>query len=78
MKQCPGQDTRYWSFEDIFEIPCTRCEEPIEFFKDDHFRICDACGSKVANPKLDLGCREHCSAAGQCELIRQQVPDSQG
>ncbi len=32
---CPGQDTRFWRSDDIFEIACTRCGTSVEFFRDE-------------------------------------------
>ena len=33
--KCPGQDSRYWSGEDVFETKCPHCGHSVEFFKDD-------------------------------------------
>ena len=68
--QCPGQDTRYWTFEDIFEIACPNCSLQVEFFKDDAVRNCDRCGTRVVNPKKAAGCAETCSFADQCKIER--------
>jgi len=64
--KCPGQDTRYWKPDAIFEIKCPNCGHIIEFFKDDTTRICPSCGQKTKNPKLDLGCAQYCPYAKQC------------
>jgi len=64
--RCPGQDTRYWKKEDIFEVRCPICHTSIEFFKDDVRRRCKKCTSWVPNPKLDLGCIEWCKYAKEC------------
>jgi hypothetical protein len=64
--KCPGQDTRYWKKEDIFEVRCPVCHTSAEFFKDDVRRRCKKCNSWVPNPKLDLGCIEWCDYAEQC------------
>jgi len=66
MVRCPGQDQRYWKPEDIFEVPCTGCGHPIEFFKDEPKLKCRKCGSIVDNPKIDMGCAEWCQYAEQC------------
>lgn len=63
---CPGQDTRYWKPDDIFEIPCSRCGRPVEFFKTDGARRCRSCGARVVNPKLRLGCAQWCQYAKEC------------
>jgi len=66
MVRCPGQDQRYWKPDDIFEVPCTGCGQPIEFFKDEPKLKCRKCGSIVDNPKIDMGCAEWCQYAEQC------------
>ena len=68
MKQvlCPGQDTRYWRADDIFEVSCGGCGNPVEFFKDDAARRCKVCGRRVENPKLRLGCAQWCEHAKEC------------
>ena len=64
--KCPGQDSRYWNGEAIFEAPCAQCAEPVEFFKDESHRTCRACGHRMANPRLDFGCAAYCPYADQC------------
>ncbi len=64
--QCPGQDSRYWDSEAIFEGSCPKCGNIIEFFKDDSKRKCKKCGHEVLNPKLDFGCASYCPHAEQC------------
>ncbi len=64
--QCPGQDTRMWDRNAIFDVPCPRCGEAVEFFKDESSRRCGTCGSRVRNPKMDSGCAAHCSFAREC------------
>lgn len=68
MKQvlCPGQDTRYWRSGDIFEVSCGECGNSVEFFKDDAARRCKACGKRIENPKLRLGCAQWCEHAMEC------------
>jgi len=63
---CPGQDTRFWTSEDIFEIPCQSCDSPVEFFKTDVFRRCPKCGKRIQNPKVSLGCAQWCDHAKEC------------
>lgn len=76
--RCPGQDTRYWREDAIFEAPCPFCGEEIEFFKDDTVRKCPACGRKIPNPRMDFGCAAYCRFADQClgdlppELLAQR------
>ncbi len=64
--KCPGQDTRYWGPESVFETTCPKCGGPIEFFKDESSRKCRKCGEKVLNPKMDFGCAVYCKYASQC------------
>ncbi|CAK8719989.1 MAG: HDIG domain-containing protein [Candidatus Electronema aureum] len=64
--QCPGQDSRYWSGDDVFESRCPSCGQPVEFFKDDSRQRCRSCGNQVFNPKMDFGCAAYCPHAAQC------------
>lgn len=76
--QCPGQDSRYWDGEAVFEANCQQCGTAIEFFKDDNTRKCGQCGHKVLNPRIDFGCASYCPYASQClgelppELVAQK------
>ncbi len=64
--QCPGQDSRYWDGEAIFESHCSKCGATVEFFKDESKRKCQNCGHEVLNPKIDFGCASYCPYAEQC------------
>ncbi len=64
--KCPGQDSRYWKPDSIFEARCPNCGKTVEFFKDDTTRKCDHCGHRFANPKMDFGCAAYCKFAAQC------------
>ncbi|WP_446007780.1 HD domain-containing protein [Candidatus Electrothrix sp.] len=76
--QCPGQDSRYWSGEDVFESNCPKCGQGVEFFKDDSQQTCRNCGHRMLNPKIDFGCASYCAHAEQClgslppELVEAQ------
>lgn len=76
--QCPGQDSRYWDNEAIFEANCSKCGNIVEFFKDDNKRKCKQCGNEMLNPKIDFGCASYCPYAEQClgslppEMINQK------
>ena len=76
--KCPGQDTKYWKADAIFEVPCPKCDAPVEFFKDDTSRKCDNCGHRFPNPNMDFGCAAYCPYAEQClgtlpeELVAQK------
>ena len=62
---CPGQNTMFWKPDDIYDVKCPNCGEPVEFWKDDSKRRCK-CGHRFLNPKRDLGCLEYCKYAEQC------------
>lgn len=64
--QCPGQDSRYWDGEAIFESRCPKCGNTVEFFKDDSKRRCRQCGHELLNPRIDFGCASYCPFAEQC------------
>jgi len=64
--KCPGQDSRYWDGEAVFEAPCPYCGVEVEFFKDDATRKCPGCGKKILNPRTDFGCASYCPYAEQC------------
>ena len=66
MLRCPGQDSRFWKPDDIFDVKCPNCSRPIEFFKDEPKINCKNCGQMVPNPKIDLGCLQWCRYAQQC------------
>lgn len=76
--KCPGQDSRYWKPDAVFEVPCPECQKTVEFFKDDTSRKCNHCGHRFANPNMDFGCAAYCQFAEQCigtlppELVAQQ------
>ena len=63
---CPGQDTRYWRPDDIFNVACSTCGKEVEFFKDDAQRRCGKCGTVIQNPRLSTGCAEWCEHAKEC------------
>ncbi len=65
-QQCPGQDQRFWTPEDIFDVPCPSCGTEIEFWKDEPVRHCKECKTAVRNPKIDLGCSEWCKHGKKC------------
>ncbi len=64
--KCPGQDSRYWKAEAIFDEKCPKCGNSVEFFKDDTARKCNQCGHRFINPKMDFGCASYCEFAEQC------------
>ncbi len=66
MAKCPGQDSRYWTPKDIYEVQCGNCAQPVEFFKDDLRRQCPHCGKLILNPSNDLSCAAWCKSAPEC------------
>lgn len=78
MAKCPGQDTRYWTSDDAYEIRCPHCERKMEFFKDEPVRTCRGCHNKVTNPRIDLGCAEWCKFAAECLGVMPQSGDVVG
>lgn len=64
--KCPGQDTRFWKEDAIYESRCPNCGESVEFFKDDPSRKCPNCGHRFVNPEMDFGCAAYCQFAEQC------------
>ena len=64
--KCPGQDKRFWTSEDAFEVPCAHCGTILEFWKTEPRRRCYVCGKNVLNPKLDFGCAKWCTHAADC------------
>ena len=66
MVRCPGQDKRYWDYDDIYTVRCPYCGNEMEFFKDEPKLRCRVCKQVVRNPKLDLGCAEWCPFAEYC------------
>lgn len=73
--RCPGQDTRYWNGEDIFDVQCPMCGATVEFFKDESKRRCPQCRFLLRNPRLDLGCAEWCPYGPQCLEMGGLPPD---
>ena len=76
--KCPGQDSRFWKPDAIFEAKCPKCDHTVEFFKDDTARNCSQCGQRFINPNMDFGCASYCEYAEQClgtlppELLAQK------
>ena len=76
--KCPGQDSRYWKTNAIFEVDCPECQARVEFFKDDTTRRCPRCGHQFVNPHMDFGCAAYCKFAEHCigsmppELLAQR------
>jgi NADH pyrophosphatase NudC (nudix superfamily) len=65
-RNCPGQDTRFWTPDHIYDHPCAQCGAPVEFFRDDLRRVCPHCGAHTVNPKNDLACAAWCAHAAEC------------
>jgi hypothetical protein len=84
--KCPGQDSRYWKPDAIFEETCPGCGATLEFFKDDTSRMCRKCGRRIVNPHMNFGCAAYCRHAEKCigvlppetaeenkELLKQRI-----
>ncbi|MBF0244045.1 MAG: hypothetical protein HQL31_02065 [Planctomycetes bacterium] len=69
--RCPGQDQRYWTPEDIFDVACPSCGSQIEFFKDEPMHACPGCEAKVRNPRINTGCLEWCKSSKDCVLGKE-------
>ncbi|MCX7805160.1 MAG: HD domain-containing protein [Planctomycetota bacterium] len=65
-RQCPGQNMQFWKPSDIFDVPCPSCGNMVEMFRDDIYRHCPSCGTRLANPKMNLGCARWCQHAREC------------
>jgi hypothetical protein len=70
MPKCPGQDKYYWTPDDVFDVACPACGEPIEFFKTDPMRRCPSCRYASPNPRLDAGCAQWCPHAELCVGVK--------
>ncbi len=64
--RCPGQDRRYWKEDAVFEVPCPRCERPVELFQDESTGRCPGCGHRFRNPKASFDCAQWCAYAEEC------------
>lgn len=64
--KCPGQDSRFWKDDAVYEARCPQCNDSVEFFKDDTARKCPSCGLRFVNPEMDFGCAAYCQFAEQC------------
>ncbi len=64
--RCPGQDTRYWTDDAAFEVPCPRCGAAVELFKDESSAKCTRCGHRFSNPKMTFNCAQWCEYAEEC------------
>ncbi len=69
----PGQDTRYWKANAIYNEKCPRCGTSVEFFKDDIKRKCSKCEYMFLNPFMDLECASYCEQAKKCIENIQQI-----
>jgi len=65
-QKCPGQDSRFWKQDYIYNESCPRCGAPVEFFKDDMSRRCTKCGTRFKNPQRDIACAQWCPFASEC------------
>jgi len=66
ISRCPGQDSRRWRSEDVFEDACPHCGKAMEFWKDEPARRCRQCGKLARNLRMDLGCAKWCKFGKDC------------
>jgi predicted RNA-binding Zn-ribbon protein involved in translation (DUF1610 family) len=66
MSKCPGMDPANWKIEDISELKCIHCGNPLEFWKDDVKRVCPECGKTMFNPNIGNLCLVWCKKAAEC------------
>jgi hypothetical protein len=71
MPRCPGQDLRYWTPDDIFDVKCSNCGQVVELWKDEPLRICPGCSREIHNPRIDPGCAKWCLYAKECQNLKQ-------
>lgn len=76
--RCPGQDKRYWTADDVFEMRCPYCAHEMEFFKDEPVLPCRSCRRDVRNPRVDLSCAKWCKFAAQCLGQMPEAPEATG
>ena len=72
---CPGQDLRTWKPEDIIEVPCPTCGNPVEIWKDEPVRTCRLCHNPVPNPRMNRGCAQWCSHSKECQASTTVNPE---
>lgn len=65
-KRCPGMDPAFFKPEDIREQQCTGCGADLEFWKDDVFLNCPACGARNTNARVGHTCLAWCRDAASC------------
>ncbi len=76
--KCPGQDSRYWDANAIYDVKCPACGAEVEFFKDEAKGRCPKCGFRFRNPEIDLGCAQWCPHADQCIGTLESAGDGPG
>jgi len=54
--ECGNSDTKNWGPNSIYNVQCSKCNNQVEFFKDEKKRSCDKCGDKITNPHLNKDC----------------------
>ena len=65
-RHCPGMDPGHFKPEDIALQPCSGCGASIEFWKDDVYLPCPACGERNTNARLKDTCLAWCKEAAAC------------
>jgi predicted RNA-binding Zn-ribbon protein involved in translation (DUF1610 family) len=59
-------DPAHFKPEDIRMQNCTSCGGELEFWKDDVFLVCPACGTKNTNARVQNTCLAWCKDAAAC------------
>ncbi len=53
---CGVKDTRAWTPNSLYTIECSKCQTPVEFFKDDKKHRCPNCNELILNEKYGHDC----------------------
>jgi predicted RNA-binding Zn-ribbon protein involved in translation (DUF1610 family) len=59
-------DPAHFKPGDISEQACTSCGAGMEFWKDDVFLVCQACGTRNASARVGSTCLAWCKEAASC------------
>lgn len=65
-RKCPGMDPAHFKPEDLCMQGCSSCGGEIEFWKDDVFQVCPACGTRNTNARVENTCLAWCREAAAC------------
>ncbi len=54
MHRCPKQEEKFLKPGQIYDVECSGCGEPVEFFADDREQECRKCGRVLVNPRRQV------------------------